>query len=520
MLVLQDKQSIVLHLKNPQRVLSVIPTAKLTMYQGHHLVVVPHRIDEVKVLRNLGVRAPAPIHYYYRWPGQFTPFDVQRHTAEFVTMHEKLFVLNDLGTGKTMSALWGYDYLKQEGKVKRALVVTPLSTLERVWGDEIFKNFPHLSFSVLYGSAERRRKLLDQEADLYLINHHGIQVVQEQLNKRPDIDLVIVDECAVFRNQRTALWKSLKAVAEKHTRKLWMMTGTPTPNSPEDAYAQVKLVSPTRVPHYFGKWREMVMRDVTMYKRVPRSDATKTVFSAMQPAIRFTRDQCLDLPPCIYQTRHVELTAEQAKAYKEMLTKLRTDIDGEQIQAVNEGVKLGKLVQIACGVGYARDGVEVVIPSQNRIDALIEIIEQAGTKVIVFVPFIGALTYITEQLRKAKIATEMIYGDVKKSDRDRIFGAFQRAEDPRVIVAQPRAMSHGLTLTAASTIVWFAPTTSNEEYEQANGRITRAGQQHTQFIINIEGTQTERRMYERLKNKQRLQGALLELVEYDNDAAI
>ena len=103
----------------------------------------------------------------------------------------------------------------------------------------------------------------------------------------------------------------------------------------------------------------------------------------------------------------------------------------------------------------------------------------------------------------------MIYGEVGKSERDRILAAFQKSTHPQVLVAQPGTMSHGLTLTAASVIVWFAPITSAEIYEQANARITRPGQRHSQLIIRIQGSPLEARMYNRLHHKLSMQGTLL-----------
>jgi SNF2 family DNA or RNA helicase len=143
----------------------------------------------------------------------------------------------------------------------------------------------------------------------------------------------------------------------------------------------------------------------------------------------------------------------------------------------------------------------------------LDIVEDTPYKVIVFVPFISAVNKVAEFLTSKHIAVECIHGGVSKSERDRIFASFQRHVEPRVLVAQPAAMSHGLTLTAASTIVWFAPHTSNETFEQANGRITRPGQKNNQFIIMLEGTPVERRLYERLKNKQKSQGLLLTMVK-------
>jgi SNF2 family DNA or RNA helicase len=234
----------------------------------------------------------------------------------------------------------------------------------------------------------------------------------------------------------------------------------------------------------------------------------------MQPAIRFTRDQCVDLPPCIFQTRQVELTSEQKKAYKEMVNTLRAELEAGEVLAVNEAVKVGKLLQIACGVAYGPGGELVDVPSTPRIDAVKEIIEEAEGKVIIFVPYTGALhkiaTAITEWLGEGTVG--VIQGATPKAQRDETFRSFQQGADLRVLVAQPAAMSHGLTLTAANTIVWFSAITSNEIYEQANGRVTRPGQKNTQFIINIEGSPIEKRIFERLRNKQALQGLLLSLV--------
>jgi SNF2 family DNA or RNA helicase len=516
-LIVKDKKAVVFKLKEPTRITAVIPTARLL---SPNIVAVPHQLDETKVLRNLGFEVPSPIKSYYEWPGLFTPFFAQKETSDFLTMNHRSFCLNDLGTGKTMSALWAYDFLRSKGKVRKVLVVSPLSTLERTWADEVFRNFPHLEFAVLHGSKDRRLKLLKQNADVYLVNHHGIKIIQEALAKRDDIDLIIIDEISqVCRNPASQIWKSLNDVCVKQLnglRKVWGLTGTPTPNAPTDVWGQVRIVNPHNVTPYFKRFKESIMKQVSPFIWVPKPDAVQVVKDAMQPAIRFTRDQCIDLPPCIHIDRAVELTADQRRAYNQMLNQLRTEIDGGQVVAVNEAVKMSKLVQIACGVAYGRDGQEVTTAATPRLEVTYESIIEADSKAIVFVPFVSSIGAVTQYLIEKGLTVACIYGSVSKHDRDAIFSAFQKAEEPRVIVAIPSAMSHGLTLTAASTIIWYAPVCSNETYEQANGRITRPGQKKTQVIVNIEGTAVERKIYERLKNKQKIQGSLLSLVEDDN----
>ena len=221
----------------------------------------------------------------------------------------------------------------------------------------------------------------------------------------------------------------------------------------------------------------------------------------------------------MFETRTVGMTKEQDKAYKEMVARLRTEADQGEITAVNEAVKMGKLVQIACGVVYANDGTEVTISANPRVEETREIVRQAEGKVIVFVPYVSSVNMVAKELSK-DFSVEIIHGGVKKDERDRIFAAFQKGKEPRVLVAQPAAMSHGLTLTAASTIIWYSCVTSNEVFEQANGRINRPGQKMNNFIIMLEGTAVERRIYNRLQTKQKMQGALLDEVKAHRGSVI
>lgn len=165
-----------------------------------------------------------------------------------------------------------------------------------------------------------------------------------------------------------------------------------------------------------------------------------------------------------------------------------------------------------CGVVYGNGGKEMVIPVGPRIEVVKEIIEEAEAKVIVFVPYTSALLQLAKALRE-DFTVEVVYGEVSKNERDRIFGDFQKRKDPRVLVADARTMSHGLNLTAANTIVWFAPTTSNETYMQANERIPRPGQKLNTLIVHIESTPVEQKMYDRLRKRGSIQGALLELLK-------
>jgi len=512
MLVVEKAKALALKLNNPNRVLDSIPTAKPFEIRGTQIVITPHRLDEVKVLNNMGIKAPSPILHYYNWPGQYTPFDHQKQTAAFLTLQHRGLVLNEIGTGKTQSALWAADYLIKTKKVKKVLIMSPLSTLERVWGDGIFTGLVHRNFVVLHGSAERRLKLLKQDVDFYIINHDGFAIIKEQCHGM--FDLVIVDEAAVLRNPSTQRFKIFRKWIDNNPQaRLWLMTGTPTPNDPTDAWALAKLVGSPVLTKTYTAFREQVMMKIGQWKFVPRPESIEIVQNVLQPAVRYTRDECFDLPETIIQTRQVELTTEQKKHYAQMLKHFVTEAAAEgTITAVNEAVKIQKLVQIACGVAYGDDGQNIQLDCTPRVNLVKEVIEEAGEKVIVFVPLTGTLHMLEKELSK-HWSVGVVNGEVSANERNRIFHGFQHEKDPHVLIAHPGTMAHGLTLTTASTIIWYGPINSNEIYVQANGRIERIGKKRVSNVIHIEGTDLEHRMYERLRNKQKLQGLLLEMIQ-------
>ena len=512
MLVVEKAKALALKLNNPNRVLDSIFTAKMLNVHGMDIVIAPHRIDEVKVLRNLGIKAPSPILHYYNWPGQFTPFDHQKETAAFLTLNHSGLVLNEIGTGKTQSALWAADYLIKTKNIKKVLILSPLSTLERVWADAIFTGFVHRKFVVLHGTAEKRLKLLRTEADFYIINHDGFAIIKDKCHGM--FDLVIVDEAAVLRNPSTQRFKIFRKWATNNiATRLWLMTGTPTPNDPTDAWALAKLVGSPFCTKTYTAFREQVMMKIGQWKFVPRPESVEIVKHILQPAVRYTRDECFDLPETIIQTRQVDLTAEQKKHYNQMLRHFVTEAASEgTITAVNEAVKIQKLVQIACGVAYGDDGQNILLDCSPRINLVKEVIEEAGEKVILFVPLTGTLHMLEKELSK-HWDVAVVNGEVSSTQRNKIFHDFQHQKSPHVLIAHPGTMAHGLTLTSASTIIWYGPINSNETYVQANGRIERIGKRNVSNVIHIEATDLEHKMYERLRNKQKLQGLLLDLIQ-------
>ncbi len=473
-------------------------------------MLVPYSIEVTQILKSLGHDTPSPILHYYDWPGRFKPMAHQRDTAAFLTMHKKALVLNGMGTGKTQAALWAAHYLKRVGLVKRVLIVSPLSTLESVWGNAIFSSLIDCTYSVLYGSAEKRKRLLADNADFCIINHDGFKVLAKDMIDL--FDLIIVDEAAVLRNPSSERYKSFRRFMDVHPDcRLWLMTGTPTPNEPTDAWALAKLIGSPTLNHTYSGFRDTVMMKLGKWKMVARPNSPEVVAQILQPSIRYELADCIDLPEVVYQTRTVTLSPEQTKAYKAMQKHLVAEAANGEITAANEAVKVQKLVQIACGVAYDEEGQTVELDCKPRVSELMDCIEQVGGKCIVFVPLTGVQDMLKKKLAQSyKVA--IVNGSVSLRERSDIFREFQDGNGIDILLAHPATMAHGLTLTSAKATIWYGPITSNEQYTQANGRTERIGKKHTTAVIHIAATDLEQSMFKRLENKQKLQGILLDIL--------
>jgi len=472
-------------------------------------VVVNWGVDEAHTLKELNINVPSPITKRYSWPGQYKPFDHQKDTASFMTMNKKSFCFNEQGTGKTASAIWAADYLMTQGKVKRVLVICPLSIMDSAWRADLFSFAMHRTVDVAHGGKEKRKKIINSGAEFVIINYDGVEVVSDEIAKG-GFDLFIVDEATHYKNVQTKRWKTLnKLVGENDW--LWLMTGTPAAQSPVDAYGLAKLVNPMAVPRFFGSWRDMVMWKVTQFTYKPKETAKDTVFQALQPAIRFTKDECLDLPDMVYSKRFVEMTAQQKKYYDTLRKKMMMEVAGESVTAANAAINMNKLLQISAGAVYTDDGDSVEFDIKNRYQAFKETIDESSQKVLVFVPFRHTIDMLTERLRKDGVTTEVIRGDVSAGNRTDIFQRFQNDPDPRVLVIQPQSAAHGVTLTAANTIVWWGPTSSLETYLQANARIHRAGQKHKCTVIQLAGSAAEKRIYRMLDERINVHTAMIDL---------
>jgi SNF2 family DNA or RNA helicase len=465
-----NNKAVLLRTRKPDKY-TVIPKSKDLgeVAPGLHEVLVFWGLDEMRVLRNLGVKAvPSPIKAKYDWPGKHKPFAHQIETASFLTLHRRAFVFNDPGTGKTLSALWAADYLMQKGYIRRCLILCPLSIMQDAWMNGISKSVIHRTAIVAHHQqAVRRIEMVQGDYEFVIINYDGLNLIANEIRADGRFDLIIVDEANAYKNVSTRRWKALNSLISPKTY-LWMMTGTPASQSPLDAYGLAKLVNPTGVPNFFTAWR-----DKTMNK-----------------------------------------TPQQKKYYMMLKELMLVQAAGETITAVNAAAGVSKLLQISAGAAYT-DGREVVeFDCSPRLSVLLEVLEETTRKVLVFAPFRHSIDTIHNFLDKHGIANEMIHGDVSVKKRTDIFRRFQSEDAPRVLVIQPQAAAHGVTLTAADTVIFWGPVMSVETYKQCIARSDRIGQDSTKVtVIHLQGSDMERKMFKMLEERVEDHAMLIKLYE-------
>lgn len=484
--------------------IAMFPTAPAL--DEEHLVV-PHALRETMMLRHLGYNIPNPMLCYYNWPGG-VPFAVQRSTCDLMTTAPRCYVLNSMGTGKTKAALWAWDYLRGNGLCGKMLVVATLSTLNFVWGRECFSTLPHRKVAILHGTKKQRiERLRDSDAEVFVINHDGLKTIQAELLMRTDIDVLTLDELAVYRNNSDRS-KQMRKFAARF-KVVWGLTGRPMPNAPTDVWAQAMIVTPHTAPSSMRLATELLMRKINQFKFVPKDDAIDNAFKMLQPSVRYDLDAVVELPPVVSRTIDVPITASQKHAYEKLAKGFQVSLQNKTITAVNAAVAMGKLLQVSGGWIYAGDSQVVTVDASPRTEVMLDLIEEAERKVLVFVPYRHALAGLSGVLDAAKVEHALVDGQT--TGRDHIFNLFQNTSKYKVLLAHPQCLAHGLTLTAADTIIWYMPITSLDIYDQANARITRVGQTHRQQIFHLQSTAVEKKIYRLLQTRQRVQDSLLDM---------
>jgi SNF2 family DNA or RNA helicase len=463
--------------------------------------------------------------YGYDWPIEKgrTPLAHQKQMAEFMVEHQRCFNLSDMGTMKTLSTLWAADFIMRHYQGEcRAIIICPLSITQSVWGSAIFSNFlSRRTYKLIYGDAKKRRGLLAEKADFYIINFDGVGVgatrakqfrdgIAGDLQHRDDIKIAIIDEGSAYREASTKRHRIAQATFGQRMC-LWLLTGTPTPNAPTDAYGLARLLGTSR--EGFVSYRNRVMQQVSKFKWVPRSDGYEQARKLLQPAIRYELKDIWDGPRMTTQQREVLLTPGQRDAMRQLKRDLQVVVQSGAITAVNEASARQKFMQISLGAIYDAAHEAHAIDVAPRLAEVRQVIAEAPGKLLVFAPLTSVINMLYKELNK-EIDCVIVNGETPQRDRTAIFAAFQRDDTGlRMLIADPGTMAHGLDLWRANYVVWYGPTDRTELYLQANARAYRPGQKHPVTVVQIVSNQLEKEIFRRLGNNERLQGLLLQMVK-------
>ena len=447
---------------------------------------------------------------------RFNPHNYQQYAIDFIEKHDISAVLLDMGMGKTAITLMAVEYLMYEQfEIYKVLVVCPLR-VTRTWKDEIEK-WEQLSgtrYSIVTGTAAQRKKALEADADIYIINRENVPWLVEKSGCPFMFDMVVIDELSSFKNHQTARHKALMRVRPK-VRRIVGLTGTPASQGLMDLFAEFKLLDMgQRLGRFIGQYRLNYFKPdkvngpiVYSYKLLP--GAEEQIYDKISDiTISMKAVDHLEMPELISTEYPVYLDEKEMEKYESLKKDLILSTTEHEVTAASAASLVNKLSQMANGAVYT-DDTETVTFHDRKLDALEDIIEAAnGKPLLVAYWFKHDYTRIVQRLKKLGIS-------YMKIDSNESITKWNNREIP-VALIHPASAGHGLNLQkGGNTMVWFGLTWSLELYQQCVCRLYRQGQtEDTVTIIHLiaQGTVDEKIM-KALSMKDTTQAALIDAVK-------
>ena len=411
---------------------------------------------------------------------KYNPHDYQTYATRFLLEHPVSCLMLDCGLGKTvitLTALW--ELVLDSFDIGRVLVIAPKRVAENVWVQEIRKweHLTGLTAVRVLGSEQDRRSALNTPAFLYIINRENVTWLVK--NRRWDFDMVVIDELSSFKSHQAQRFKAMRKVRPLVTR-IVGLTATPAPNSLMDLWSEMCLLDMgQRLGRYIGGYRERFFvpdkrnREI-VYSYKPRDGAEDKIYELISDiCISMKAKDHLQMPELMTNRVTVSMSPKEREVYDRLRRDMVTELNGEELDAVNAASLSSKLQQMASGAVYGSDHQTVVLHSR-KLDALEDLIEAANGK-----PLLVAYWFHHEHDR---LHERFACRDINTAED---IAAWCAGEIP-VGLIHPASAGHGLNLqSGGSTLVWFSLTWSLELYEQLNDRLWRQGQEHTVVIHHI-----------------------------------
>ncbi len=436
------------------------------------------------------------------------PYAHQLKALEMSWNKEVFAYFMEMGTGKSKVLLDNVAMLFDKGKINSVLIVAPKGVYKNWYDSEIPEHLPkHIDRNVVLWKAliTKEQKLkLDAlfepdftKLQIFIMNvealstKKGLDFAHQFLNVKKA--LFAVDESTTIKNPQAKRTKNIIQLSKlgKYRR---ILTGSPVTKSPLDLYTQCAFLDPylldfTSYYAFRNRYAELrtanfsgrSVQVVTGYKNLSELADTLKSFS-----YRVLKDDCLDLPPKTYMKRVIQLTPEQKRVYEQMKKTALATLNGKMVTTMNVITQLMRLQQITCG-HFKADDDSIQNIKNNRITELMNVLEEMEGKAIIWAHWRHDIDTIVESIEERYPESVMTYyGDTKTEDRQKAIKEIQNPESKvRFLVGTPQTGGYGITLTGASTMIYYSNGYDLEKRQQSEARIDRIGQKKPMTYIDI-----------------------------------
>lgn len=443
----------------------------------------------------------------------FNPYPYQQYCIDSITYNRAVGLFLDMGLGKTVITLTAIHELRyNRWEVAKPLIIAPKKVAEATWTTEAAKwdHLKKMRIVPVLGTVQQRLRALATPADAYVINRENVKWLVEHFRNSWPFDMVILDESSSFKNPSSQRFKAMKLVRSR-IKRIVELTGTPSSNGLEDLWAQIYLLDEgARLGKTMGAYRDRYFipgkrNRTTIFSYTPKDGSFDMIKQAISDiCISMKAEDYLTLPDVIFNDIPVALDAAAAKAYSQLENDLLLQVDENMITAQSAGVLTGKLLQLCNGAIYDEDRNAVKI-HDCKVDAFLELVEQLnGQHALVFYNFQHDRDRLLEALSKYSLRVR-VYSQAK-DEVDWNNGEID------ILLAHPASCGYGLNLQQGGHhAVWFGLTWSLEQYEQANKRLHRQGQEHPVVIHHlVVQSGMDAAVLEALTGKADMQNALMD----------
>lgn len=443
------------------------------------------------------------------------PYKHQQKALDVSFNSESFALLMDMGTGKSKVLVDTIANLDRQDEINSVLILAPKGVYKNWVGKEIPAHFPEqIPHKVAYWASPlsvKHKEAIkdiwkpDDNLHIFVMNIEALsggkaeEVATKFIRSHGGSTLIAIDESTVIKNHKARRSKAAVRLAKlcKYKR---ILTGSPITKTPLDLFSQFQFLGENLLGFksyyaFCARYADMVKRSTGshQYNQILGFRNLDELTNSIKPySFRVTKEECLDLPEKTYTVRNIELTPEQKKVYTQIKQSAVALLDDMEMITTNAVItQLLRLHQISCGFVKTDEGNEIEL-SNNRMPELLSVLEETNGKAIIWANYRHDIQAIEREITKVYGSSSVAsyYGDTPGEERQEIVERFQTDDTLRFFVGQPRTGGYGLTLTAASTVVYYSNSYDLEVRLQSEDRAHRIGQNSNVTYIDLIANKT------------------------------